>query len=266
MLDGLHTVVHDEVRRAERALEKWLAGRERQLDVAHKLEVDRASRRLASARNFCERDLGDPALHSLLRALPATIYNFPFDVHDQALEEKLLRLGCHLVGFSRVEVYNDCFAQLPAAGRKRILVDEKIDALVRRGSRAGELYGAFEQVQTYPNPQSGQLDENPYRIGEELAERLFAGIREDRIDCLLTSSDRIAQGAAAVLAANGIAIPRELGLFGFDRIDALPYFKHPISTIEVPVSGMIADLIRVIESPAGKPGQAHRSRASVHLA
>lgn len=215
-------------------------------------------------RNFCERDLADPALHSLLSAVPAIIYNFPFDVHGSALEEALVGKGCHLVGFSRAEVYAECFEALHASGKTRILVDEKIDALVCGEPVASGLYGNFEHVETYPNPQSGQLEENPYQIGEELARSLLPLIQENQIDCLLTSSDRIAQGAAAALAAAGIGIPGELGLFGFDRIDALPYFKHPISTIEVPVAGMIADLIRVIESPAQKSGQAHRSQASVY--
>ena len=37
-------------------------------------------------------------------------------------------------------------------------------------------------------------------------------------------------------------------IVGFDKVDALPYFKHPISTIEVPVEKMVGQTIDLLSN------------------
>ena len=76
---------------------------------------------------------------------------------------------------------------------------------------------------------------NPFLIGEKLAHLLLPRIQEHQYDFILTSSDRIAQGMAAVLDEAGLKIPQDINLLGFDKINSLPYFKHNLPTIEVPI-------------------------------
>jgi len=64
-------------------------------------------------------------------------------------------------------------------------------------------------LDTYPNPQSDKLDQNPFLMGEKLAHcYYFPGFRSTDYDFILTSSDRIAQGMAAVLDEAGCLFPK----------------------------------------------------------
>jgi len=127
------------------------------------------------------------------------------------------------------------------------LMDDKIFALFKAGTQMSKICESFDRLDTYPNPQSDKLDQNPFLIGEKLAHMLLPRIREQHYDFILTSSDRIAQGMAAVLEDAGLSIPQDINLLGFDKIDSLPYFKHALPTIEVPIQPMIDELLATLK-------------------
>jgi len=70
----------------------------------------------------------------------------------------------------------------------------------------------------------------------------------------------IAQGCARVLSENGKKGLKNLQIVGFDKVDALPYFQHPISTIEVPVKQMVNTAIDLLEDYP-KSGAKHLAKA-----
>ena len=45
-----------------------------------------------------------------------------------------------------------------------------------------------------------------------------------------------------------MAIPGDLKILGFDKIDSIDFLKFPASTIEVPVNEMIDKLINLMDS------------------
>ena len=91
---------------------------------------------------------------------------------------------------------------------------------------------------------------------------LLPRIQEHRYDFILTSSDRIAQGMAAVLDEAGLTIPQDINLLGFDKINSLPYFKHNLPTIEVPIQRMINELLATLTKQKWK-GNAFRVEANL---
>ena len=99
-------------------------------------------------------------------------------------------------------------------------------------------------------------------MGEKLAHSLLPRIIEHRYDFILTSSDRIAQGMAAVLSESGLSIPEDLNLLGFHNINSLPYFKHKLPTIEVPIQPMIDELLATLNQQA-TGGSAYRTEAKL---
>ena len=101
-----------------------------------------------------------------------------------------------------------------------------------------------------------------FLIGEKLAHLLLPRIQEHRYDFILTSSDRIAQGMAVVLDDAGLTIPQDINLLGFDKINSLPYFKHNLPTIEVPVQRMINELLDTLKKQKWK-GNAFRVEANL---
>ncbi len=50
-------------------------------------------------------------------------------------------------------------------------------------------------------------------------------------DVILTSNDLIAQGFVAAALSNGIKVPEELGIVGFDDISISKFFQPPLTTI-----------------------------------
>ena len=214
--------------------------------------------------NFGVQDLRDESLHKLLRVVPHFIYNFPFDVHDQEIEGKFLGLGSHLIGFSRSDAYLPFLEHLKAQNMKKILIDEKIMALFSPKSKASEICSWFEKIHQYPNPQGGKLTENPFLLGEKLANDLLPLIQQEPFDFVITFSDGIAQGVATRLEVIGLNIPKDIQVIGFDHIDSLEYLKYVISTIEVPVAQMTANLINILEEIPTK-NQSLRSLTKLHL-
>ena len=117
---------------------------------------------------------------------------------------------------------------------------------------------------TYPNPQGGKLRDNPFLLGRRLALELLPQIRNSNFDYLVTFSDGIAQGVAQYLNEEGIAIPNDLQVLGFDKIDSIEFLKFPTSTIEVPVSEMIEKLISLMESTSSAKFE-HLCMTKLHL-
>lgn len=213
-------------------------------------------------RNFCEFDLKDLSLMKLLRVIPSIIYNFPFGIHDESLEKELLNGGTHLIGFAKEKAYSQFLNSLTSPENSKILVDDKIYALFKPGTSMYEFSQKLERVDTYPNPQNEKLDQNPFLIGEKLAQFLLPRIRQHKYDFIITASDRIAQGIASVLARSGFSIPDEINLLGFDKINSLPYFKHCLPTIEVPIQSMINELLKTLEKMPTN-GKAFRKEAKL---
>ncbi len=214
--------------------------------------------------NFGIRDLKDVNLHKLLRAVPHLIYNFPFDVHEKWIEDKYLEIGSHLIGFSRKQAYLPFLEHLVEQNLKNILIDEKIFSILKKGSKTSQILSTFNNIEIYSNPQSGRLAENTFRIGEVLAEILLPSLRAHPFDYILTFSDGIAQGVACRLEDYGIKIPYDLRILGFDKVDALKYFKYPISSIEVPVDEMIQKTIFLCEERPSQ-NQSYRTKTKLYL-
>ncbi len=213
-------------------------------------------------RNFGEVDLKNPSILKLLRAVPSIIYNFPFGIHEQSLEKELVNGGAQLIGFSKKQAYTNFFKELAKNGKTRILVDDKICSLFEPGTPVSRVCENFDRLDTYPNPQSDKLDQNPFLIGEKLAHQFLNKILELKYDFILTSSDRIAQGMAVVLSEAGLSIPGEINILGFDRINSVPYFKHSLPTIEVPIEQMINKLLTTLKK---KSWNGHAFQAEAKL-
>ena len=223
--------------------------------------VERMLILLSSLTKTYGEELGDRAMLRLLQAVPTVVYNYPFGILPKELDKQLIDAGNQLVGFSRSSVYLQLFKTLQAKGATRVLLDQKIHDMVVPNPKVGKLLNKFSLVDTYPNPQFDQSSTNPYQLGESLGTSLLPRIKQGKgYDYLITASDMIAQGCAAHLSSQGIKIPKDIQIVGFDKVDALPYFQHPISTIEVPVKQMVSTAIDLLEDYP-KSGAKHLAKA-----
>ncbi|TLM70551.1 LacI family DNA-binding transcriptional regulator [Pseudarthrobacter sp. NamB4] len=79
-----------------------------------------------------------------------------------------------------------------------------------------------------------------YEAGLELAARIKAGQAEDgggsgRKLCIFAVNDVMAIGASAALRAEGLRIPRDATIAGFDDIETLRDFRPALSTVRLPL-------------------------------
>ncbi len=88
-------------------------------------------------------------------------------------------------------------------------------------------------------PQSGQL----------AAQQLLAA--NVTFSALMASNDDMVMGAAQALSAAGKRLPQDVSLVGFDDISMAAFFLPPLTTVHVPVAGMIqhtlAQLVAMLE-------------------
>jgi len=76
--------------------------------------------------------------------------------------------------------------------------------MIRPDPKIRKLLDQCTTVETYPNPQFDNFDQNSYKIGEQLGKELAQEFgKNQKFDYSITASDMIAQGCARVLSKNG---------------------------------------------------------------
>ncbi len=161
-------------------------------------------------------------------------YNFP------ALENSPLKM--YRLGTNRNDIYAKLFIALFKAVKVPIVCDENCIQLDTINNLAGlglEIKPA--NIIAMPENTSG----NPFKIGCELVPQVIAMIKSDRIKAAVLHDDKVAAGLIDGLLANGYSVPDDISVIGFDNIEAAPYFKVSLTTIEVPV---MKNTVMVVES------------------
>jgi LacI family transcriptional regulator len=76
-------------------------------------------------------------------------------------------------------------------------------------------------------------------------------------DAVFVASDTMAQGALRAITENGLAVPEDIALVGFDDMPFAAQMSPPLTTVRQPVQrmGSVAaeTLIELIENPNIKP-------------
>ena len=111
---------------------------------------------------------------------------------------------------------------------------------------------------------SGFDREGGYEAGLQLASRIKAGQSAGATGarlCIFAVNDVMAIGAVAALRAEGLRIPRDALIAGFDDIETLRDFRPHLSTVHLPLEeiGRLAALGSSNEREAGEAAGAHSS-------
>ncbi|HEY3590186.1 MAG TPA: LacI family DNA-binding transcriptional regulator [Buttiauxella sp.] len=67
--------------------------------------------------------------------------------------------------------------------------------------------------------------------------------RKEKVSAIVASNDEMAIGAMKKLNDEGISVPGEISIIGFDNIPTAPYLSPALSSIKDPVSDMISEVI-----------------------
>ncbi|MFA6103354.1 MAG: LacI family DNA-binding transcriptional regulator [Victivallaceae bacterium] len=190
-----------------------------------------------------------------LAALLQDVKFYAVDYDFPVLENCSLKI--YRLGINRDDIYAKLFTALFKAVNAPIACDENCISAETRNALAGL---GFEIKPTHIIVMPDNPVENLFKIGHNLVQKVIAMIKADQIKTVVLHNDKIAAGLIDGLLANGYSVPGDISVIGFDNIDASPYFKVPLTTIELPVmenTVTVVDAIlkgmeipRVIESDA----------------
>lgn len=74
-----------------------------------------------------------------------------------------------------------------------------------------------------------------FETGRRYAEMVLRDCRHLKVRTVLLNDDRVAVGLIDELRSHGVRVPEDLQVIGFDNLVDDPYFKVPLTSIEVPV-------------------------------
>ncbi|HEY9594294.1 MAG TPA: LacI family DNA-binding transcriptional regulator [Spirochaetia bacterium] len=152
-----------------------------------------------------------------------------------------------------VTIANRVSPRWPFVGlRDRAVLHEVTEGIVARGYRRLFFVGPFDELGGKINIY--QIDERYAGFREVVARHrgvegfllggpdYVARLREVRLEetrtAVICASDIFALEILRDLRLRGVRVPRDIGLMGFDSIDALRYIEPQLSTVEYPIQRM----------------------------
>jgi LacI family transcriptional regulator len=169
-----------------------------------------------------------------------------------------------------VTIANRVSPSWPFVGlRDRVVLREATRAIIQRGYRrlffVGPLEVFAERINLYEIEERYAGFQEAIRAadgveglllaGSDYVERLRAVDLAESRTAVVCASDIFALEILSDLRARGTAVPRDVGLMGFDSIDALRYVTPALSTVEYPIQRMAEIAFSLlIEPPAGAAG------------
>lgn len=162
------------------------------------------------------------------------------------------------VSIDNVRAAREAVAHLVGTGRRRIaFVGVEPDAPERSGVLRLRGYREELQAQGLAADPAWELPVSAYTRAEgaRVVESVLARI--DHVDGLLCANDQLALGAMHALRRNGVRVPADVAVVGWDNIEDGRYANPTLTTVAPDVEGIaaraVAAVVDQVEGRAGKP-------------
>ncbi|MBE6369056.1 MAG: LacI family transcriptional regulator [Lentisphaerae bacterium] len=161
-------------------------------------------------------------LRALLKDVDFFSVDYDFPVPEESAD------NIYRMGIDRSHTRIELMEELAAAGKGNFMcqidADEEEDLMARKliFDRRQILRGDFTA-------------RDEFDIGRHYAEMVLRDFSHLKVRTVLVNDDRIAVGLIETLTARGVKVPEELQVIGFDNLQDAPYFRVPLTSIEVPV-------------------------------
>ncbi len=199
-----------------------------------------------------------------LQKVPTIIYNYHFDYEkDKEYQNILLQHGISLIGFSRLKIYTEFFKNIQKNHFTTLFIEKDIYNRLKNCDAEEVLFSQFSTVHSYEQPDREEMEFNEFLVGESLGKKLLPLLTSGEKTVIVTDSDMVAEGLADFLVKNGVEIPGETGLLGFDNLNASGYFRIPLTTIHVPVKEMIENLVWLLKNKNDTEAKAYISDSKI---
>ncbi len=162
------------------------------------------------------------------------------------------------VSIDNVRAAREAVRHLVSTGRRRIaFVGVEPDAPERSGVLRLRGYREELRAQGLVADPAWELPVAAYTRSEgaRVVESVLA--RVDGVDGLLCANDQLALGAMHALRRNGVRVPGDVGVVGWDNIEDGRYANPTLTTVAPDVDGLaaraVASLVDQVEGRAGEP-------------
>jgi len=170
------------------------------------------------------------------------IYNYHFDESDNSQE--LTERGFHLVGVDRAEGCRRLAGFLRGLGHRVVALPD-LNGHGGQGTLRVEHFTGegLEIVRALPE---GVRRGSPREMGAAFARGTIEAMRERGATCASLFGDEEAGQLLAHLARQGIKVPEELTVVGYDGLPLAEITSPPLTTLSVPVEKMVAGVEKLI--------------------
>ena len=151
-----------------------------------------------------------------------SMYDANTSVADSILQ------NIYRMGIDRRQTRVDLMEQLLAAGKGNFMCDVSVD----------DEDSLMEKKLIFDRRQILRCDfmaRDEFDTGRHYADMVLRDFRHLQVRTVLVKDDRVAVGLIEELNARGVKVPDELQVIGFDNLVDAPYFRVPLTSIEVPV-------------------------------
>jgi DNA-binding LacI/PurR family transcriptional regulator len=173
------------------------------------------------------------------------IYNYFFS--SQPLDSRIASLGASLVGVDRDEGYGRLGRLLRELGHTTVVKPELVPSAAEGAQR--EAVAAMQAAGLTVIP--GNDDRVPYEHGPRFGRAMAAAVlrlrRSHGVTAACFGDDEIAGYAMAELLRQGVRIPQDLTVTGYDGMLFAASYAVPLTTLAVPVDRMTDRVIELVQ-------------------
>jgi LacI family transcriptional regulator len=196
-----------------------------------------------------QEEFADPLIHNYLANFKKVIiYNYRFTPLDNSRE--LIEKGYYVVGVDRTRGFERLAGFLKSLGHRRVALPDR-NATEQPGNdeRYKALNGAGLEVCHTLLPGTPHL--RPQECGRPFARGVIQAMRARRVTAACLYDDEQAGFMMEELLKQGVEIPRDLTVTGYDNMPFSAILKVPLTNLSVPVDDMVRQ-VGLLQQNGGK--------------
>ncbi|MDD5597454.1 MAG: LacI family DNA-binding transcriptional regulator [Victivallaceae bacterium] len=149
--------------------------------------------------------------------------------------------NAYFIGINREKAYLKTFEYLYKMGHRKIAFTSNVPRL-KAWKKFSEKYSLpFNYALRPPLPDfCMQSSDEPFM------DELIQLYKREKITAVMLSSDFLAAKLIERLQKEGIRVPEDISVAGFDNLASSPYYNVPLTTIDVPMDKLINKVLDVI--------------------
>ena len=182
--------------------------------------IHRPNENYASSGAFRAGDVNK--LRALLKDVDFFSVDYDYPVPEECVSD------IYRMGIDRTQTRIDLMEELQAAGKGNFMCDLDADEEEKLMDRKL----IFDRRQIL---RGDFIARDEFDVGKHYADMVLRDFQHLQVKTVLVKDDRVAVGLIEELTSRGVKVPEELQVIGFDNLVDAPFFRVPLTSIEVPV-------------------------------